>query len=209
MKLQARQYPSKWSGLDHVTNHYNRELSGESGGGRPGCWWGDYVALPLCVQVWQRYENTVADRQRLYLVSQCCAEWTSWLSSKALPQGLVGLLREQGGIISRPSMWLLLTRQLQQLWFPLMLTRGPCLQLPLYVFIFLKPCIVSVLRQTYSISPRSMLMLLCTTVHWNASLAIFRVKSASGTIRKARGESLARLRTEVHYHITHCKHSPR
>ncbi|TNN71294.1 hypothetical protein EYF80_018496 [Liparis tanakae] len=39
-------------------------------------------------------DDTVADRQRLYLVSQYCAEWTSWLSSKTLPQGR--LMRRQG-----------------------------------------------------------------------------------------------------------------
>lgn len=38
-------------------------------GGEPGCWWGDYVALLRCVQVWQRYESTAADRQRRYLFS--------------------------------------------------------------------------------------------------------------------------------------------
>lgn len=75
-------------------------------GGEPGCWWDDYVALLLCVQVWQRSESTVADRQRLYLVSTLLCWVDELAEQQGIPTGPVGLLQEWGGIINRPSMWL-------------------------------------------------------------------------------------------------------
>lgn len=59
--------------------------------GEPGCWWGDYVALLLCVQVWQCYESPVSHRQSVWLVSTglCWVDWMVELGG--VPTGLGGL----------------------------------------------------------------------------------------------------------------------
>lgn len=81
-------------------------------------------------------------------------------------------------------------QQLQQLWFPLMLTTGPCQQLPPFVLLVLKcSCIVSGVKKK---SAGSMHYAAKNTAHIGRP-HIVSVKSESEHWKCTRGESLARL----------------
>lgn len=74
--------------------------------GESGCWWGDYVALFLCAQVWRDHESTIADGQRLCLVSILLYRVDKVDEQRGAAPGLYGLTeRVEGNTVLLSMSW--------------------------------------------------------------------------------------------------------